>query len=334
MSVYTDSRLNALEQWLTTVFPTPLESLKPASSDASFRRYFRIVQQGRTWIVMDAPPARENLPAFLRVGQILREAGIHVPAVHAAEETQGFLLLDDLGTTCYHAIWKTPAAPALYQAALDALAQMQSRIGPADHPGLPAYDEALLRRELHIFREWFLEGLLKLRLTVAEESLWRDVSDHLVSEALAQPVVFVHRDFHSRNLMVTGDTSPGVLDFQDAVRGPLTYDLVSLLRDCYLLWPEMQVDAWMEDFRLRLRADGLPGCESAACFRRWFDWMGMQRHLKAVGIFARLDLRDGKPGYLADIPRTLSYVSVVAGQYPEWSAWGHFLNERVYPRFC
>jgi aminoglycoside/choline kinase family phosphotransferase len=334
MSVCTDSRLNALRQWLTTVFPTPVESLEPASADASFRRYFRIVEQGRTWIVMDAPPERENVPAFLRVGQLLQAVGVHVPTVHAADPAQGFVVLDDFGNTSYHAVWTTPAAPALYQSALDTLLQMQSRILPADHPWLPAYDEGLLRRELHIFREWFLEGLLQLRLSAVEDSLWREVCDRLVTEALAQPVVFVHRDFHSRNLMVTTGGNPGVLDFQDAVRGPLTYDLVSLLRDCYLLWPELQVDAWVEDFRLRLHAAGMAGSESPAGFRRWFDWMGMQRHLKAVGLFARLKRRDDKPGYLAAIPRTLSYVTVVADQYPEWAAFGRFLNERVYAGSC
>ncbi len=327
MSDCTDSRLNALAAWLTRILPTPPLGLMPASSDASFRRYFRFTREGRTWIVMDAPPERESLQAFLRVGHILQNAGIQVPAVHAVNEAEGFLLLDDLGSTPYYALRHTPAATELYQAALLTLARMQARIRPADHPALPSCDEALLRRELHIFREWFLEGLLRLRLTPAEQTLWAWVSDHLVSRALAQPVVFVHRDFHSRNLMATGDSSPGVLDFQDAVQGPLTYDLVSLLRDCYVLWPETRVDAWVEDFR---RLTGT--CSSPEAFRHDFDLMGMQRHLKAVGIFARLKQRDGKPGYLADIPRTLSYVSVVAGLYPGLSALGRFLDDRVYHR--
>ncbi|MGI9212528.1 MAG: aminoglycoside phosphotransferase family protein, partial [Methylococcaceae bacterium] len=209
---------------------------------------------------------------------------------------------------------------------------MQAQILPEDHPELPLYTEALLRRELHIFREWFMEGLLNLRLNRVEEALWASVSERLVLEALDQTVVFVHRDFHSRNLMVTGVTSPGVLDFQDAVLGPLTYDAVSLLRDCYLLWPEKQVDAWLEAFRIRLLDGNVSGSASAEAFRRKFDLMGMQRHLKAVGIFARLQQRDHKPGYLADIPRTLSYVTMVTTAYPELADFGRFLEDRIYHR--
>lgn len=327
MSHLHDSRLLTLNDWLGRVLPHPIEHFAPASSDASFRRYFRVTYAGCTAIVMDAPPERENVAAFLRMGALLREAGIHVPDVYEADTAQGFLLLSDLGSTPYQAISHTSEVPALYQAAIATLQRMQTSIPATSAQGIPVYDDALLRRELHIFREWFVEGLLGLSLTPDEAVLWDETCDRLVASALEQPQVFVHRDYHSRNLMVTADNNPGVLDFQDAVWGPVTYDLVSLLRDCYIEWPDAQVDAWVESFC----EAGLPGTGQPSRFRRWFDLMGCQRHLKAIGIFSRLKLRDGKSGYLADIPRTLNYVSKVTRQYPELSKLGRFLDGKVYP---
>lgn len=326
-----DLRLNDLYHWLAGILGHPVDSFAPASSDASFRRYFRVGYAGRTAIVMDAPPSKENVAAFLAMGDLLRGAGIHVPDVYEADVSQGFLLLSDLGSTNYHDVWNTAKASELYQAALASLRQMQCRIDLSGGNGIPLYDESLLRRELHIFREWFLEGLLGVSLSSAEDTIWTNTTDLLVASALEQPQVFVHRDFHSRNLMVTNGQNPGVLDFQDAVQGPVTYDLVSLLRDCYIRWPRSQVRTWLTDFREMLCEDGVPGAENPRLFRRWFDFMGMQRHLKAIGIFSRLKLRDDKPGYLGDIPRTLGYVTGVAADYPELAGFGEILHHRVYP---
>lgn len=278
---------------------------------------------------MDAPPHREALAPFLHAAGIFAAVDIHVPRVHAADERHGFLLLDDLGETSYLDCLTTGNVDALYGDALDVLFALHHRIDPQG-ARLPLYDEALLSRELGLFREWFLSGLLKLGVDAEEEALWERLQAILLASALSQPRVVVHRDFHSRNLMVTERNNPGVLDFQDAVTGPLTYDLVSLLRDCYIAWPEERVRNWMEDYRRRLRPydHQVPDAET---FRRWFDLMGLQRHLKALGIFARLKLRDGKPRYLADIPRTLAYVSSVSERYRELRQFHCFLERRVVP---
>jgi hypothetical protein len=326
----TDNRFGALLRWLPAVLGRDPDDIRPVSGDASFRRYFRVWADDVSHIAMDAPPAKEKLRPFVHAASLMENAGVHIPRIFAADENQGFLLMSDLGDRNYLQQLATGDADTLYADALETVARMQLGIDAAGC-GLPAYDEALLLREVELFRVWFLAGLLRVEVSPAEEALYRRLSLNLAESALQQPAVVVHRDFHSRNLMVTGERNPGVLDFQDAVVGPITYDLVSLLRDCYIAWPEARVKRWMDDYRQRLVDGGSRAVADSETFQRWFDFMGLQRHLKAVGIFARLHLRDGKDGYLPDIPRTLRYILDVAGRYPELGEFRRFLDVRVCP---
>lgn len=311
-----NDREHLVLEWLSAVLPAPLIHMAPASSDASFRRYFRVWYDDQTRIVMDAPPDKEDCRPFVAIAQALRGLGLNAPTVLDGDFNRGLLLLTDLGSRQYLAELNDHSVPGLYGDALEALARLQTS-GDPDSALLPAYDAALLHREMDLFRDWFLGRLLALELSVAEQHTLDQTFAALSANALEQPQVWVHRDYHSRNLMVTDPDNPGVLDFQDAVVGAVTYDLVSLLRDCYIAWPRPQVETWALDHRARLRALGMTGLDDADQFLRWFDLMGVQRHLKAIGIFARLNLRDGKPGYLGDIPRTLGYVLTVAECYPE-----------------
>lgn len=303
--------------------------LAPASSDASFRRYWRVTHAGGSLIAMDAPPTHEDCGRFADLARRFRAIGLNTPEVHAEDTEQGFLLLSDLGDRLYLAQLTPDNADALYRDALAALAIIQRR-GPLE--GLPHYDGPFLLREMALFREWFLERHLGLVLDADAAALFDAACRLLAESALEQPCVCVHRDFHSRNLMLTEPDNPGVLDFQDAVVGPLTYDLVSLLRDCYIAWPEERVTDWALGYHREAMRLGLLEDVSPERFVRWFDLMGMQRHLKACGIFARLHHRDGKPGYLGDIPRTLGYVRLVAGRYPEFAALARWLTDAVVPR--
>ncbi|BBL71899.1 aminoglycoside phosphotransferase family protein [Methylogaea oryzae] len=327
-----DARYDLLNQWLTVSLKLELRSLAPASSDASFRRYFRAELDGRTYIAMDAPPPLEDVRPFLRVAELMSKAGVKVPGVHAADVARGFLLLEDFGSEPYLDRLHTQSADALYGDALDALFTMQSKIPPAAS-GLPEYHDGLLQREFELFRDWFLQRLLGIELSSEEQALLDDCCARLIANALEQPTVVVHRDYHSRNLMVTENGNPGVLDFQDAVTGPITYDAVSLLRDCYVDWPLARVETWALNYAARLRdAKLLDGEVEDEQFLRWFDLMGMQRHLKAIGIFSRLKLRDGKSGYLQDIPRTLNYVLQSAGRYDIFAPFVALLEQHVVPR--
>ncbi|MDD1612978.1 MAG: phosphotransferase, partial [Methylococcaceae bacterium] len=278
------------------------------------------------FVVMDAPPEKENVSAFIKVNQLLKAAGVHVPEIFAENLQEGFLQLEDFGSADFLSRVTTENAGTMYQVALESLFRLQTGTSISSC-GLPAYDNALLVRELGIFDEWFLGQWLDVDMPSAIRGALHEC---LIASALEQPQICVHRDYHSRNLMVRGADSLGVLDFQDAVIGPVTYDLVSLLRDCYVAWPEQQVEDWMSGYYQRLLDAQLVDC-SLEQFRRWFDWMGMQRHLKAIGIFARLHLRDGKPGYLKDIPRTLSYLLTQANAYTEFAAFGEFLRTKVLP---
>jgi len=300
------------DRWLARVCPQATGPCVPASSDASFRSYFRVATPRGSVIVMDAPPEHEDSHPYVDVAERLLAAGVNVPAILAADPDQGFLLLDDLGDNLYLAQLDEDNADALYGDAIEALVAMQSR---TRCEGLPDYDEALLRREMRLFPEWLLERHLGLETAAAQADLTA-AFDALVDAALEQPRVFVHRDYHSRNLMRTRDNNPGILDFQDAVVGPVTYDLVSLLRDCYVAWPTERIEQWIAQYRRRAAEAGIETGD-ADTFRRWFDLMGVQRHLKAAGIFARLYHRDGKPGYLADIPRTWGYISALLGRHDE-----------------
>ena len=321
--------------WLRDELKLPEFELQPASSDASFRRYFRVFPMNdgpvsgddHTLIVMDAPPDKEDSGPFVNVATLMAGIGLNVPLIKHSNLDQGFLLLSDLGTNQYLSALNESNVERLYGDALQALLTLQ-RKGPKDDE-LPPYDHALLMREMELFRQWYLKTHLKLDLSGVEERMLSDQFELLAQEALSQPKVCVHRDFHSRNLMLTAASNPGILDFQDAVIGPVAYDLVSLLRDCYISWPKAQVEAWALNYLLRAAEEGVIEERDETRLLRWFDWMGVQRHLKATGIFARLNHRDNKPGYLQDIPRTLSYVVDVAGRYRPLKPLYDFLKQRV-----
>ena len=334
-----DLRLDQLTEWADSALRARGWSrdteLVPASDDASFRRYFRARCRGNSRgesrgensresrIFVDAPPERENSEPFVRIAGILLDGGLNPPVVIAHDLTLGFMMLSDFGTTLYRDRLGTAGEAGLYDDALDALERMQS-VATA---GIPDYDDALLRREMGLFETWLLTGWLGLGLSKSQKQMLAFTFDTLVASAFVQPAVFVHRDYHCRNLMVTGPSSPGILDFQDAVHGPVTYDLVSLLKDCYWRFDDGRVDDMVRGFRDRLRRAGRVAGDSQAEFRRWFDLMGMQRHIKCAGIFARLSLRDGKPAYLNDIPLALDYLRQASARYPEFDEFGALVGE-------
>lgn len=304
--------------------------LSVVSGDASFRRYFRLTGADSSWICVDAPPEKEDTPKFIAIARSWSEQGVNVPAVLGEDIAQGFMLLQDFGDKL---LW--PALHdgadherllALYRLAIDELINIQKlKAGE-----LPVYDAALLRQEISLFTDWLCERQISLSLSADEHRLMTDVTDILVDSALAQPQVVVHRDYHSRNLMLCAEGALGVIDFQDAVQGAVTYDLVSLLRDCYVRWPHEIVDELTAYYHEKASLAGVLDMPYDA-FSRAFDLMGMQRHLKAAGIFARLNIRDGKAGYLADIPNTCVYLREVAGRYYEFSAFCQWLDERFLP---
>ncbi|MCE3283755.1 MAG: aminoglycoside phosphotransferase [Steroidobacteraceae bacterium] len=327
-----DPRLQSLRGWLERDLGFRDYGIAPASADASFRRYFRVTRAGHEpLIVMDAPPGKEDVGPYLRVAAMLQQIGVNAPRVLGRSEQDGFLLLTDLGTTMYlPELAKPGRADALYADAITALVRIQAH-GAAASQSLPAYDEKLLRFEMSLFPDWLLQRHLGLELTQAETQGLRAAMDAVVADALEQPQVFVHRDYHSRNLMVCPDDNPGILDFQDAVRGALTYDLLSLLRDAYIAWPQARVVDWARRYRREATAAGLDTGRDEAQFLRWFDLIGLQRQLKVAGIFARLWHRDGKPGYLADIPRTLEYAVGACHRQPDFLELGRLIEQRVLP---
>jgi len=316
----TDPRLNTLLSWLKALQPNwqlDLDTLLPASADASFRRYFRIESKNPdfgTFIIMDAPPQHEPLDTFIQVDLLLSEAGLNVPQILERNISEGFLLLNDLGNQTYLSQLNEETANHLYHDAAQALVQMQLASKPNV---LPNYDEALLQRELDLFPEWYLKKHLKIELTDLQQTQVKKSFELIIENNLAQAKVYVHRDYHSRNLMVTNQNNPGVLDFQDAVYGPITYDAASLWRDAYIAWPEESVIDWVIKFWEQGRKAGLPMPEDFGRFYRDFEWMGLQRHLKVLGIFARLFHRDGKEAYLKDIPLVLEYAISTANRYIE-----------------
>jgi N-acetylmuramate 1-kinase len=328
-----DSRLALIHEWLSRDLGMKPERIEPASADASFRRYFRAFNNGATYIVMDAPPGKEDVRPYLKVTRLLETLGAHVPHVHQADTDRGLLLLEDLGGTLYLSRFNAGEDPEhLYGDALRVLADIQVR-GRDAAAELPPYDREPLAREVALMPEWFLGRHLSVGLSDVESRMIARTFEFLVVEALAQPTVFVHRDFHSRNLMVVADRNPGIIDFQDALRGPVGYDLVSLLKDCYISWPRERVVRWVSGYRALLRSKGdagawLSGADDTE-FLRWFDLIGVQRHVKVLGVFARLWYRDGKAGYLRDLPLTLEYVRDTCTRYPELGEFGRFLEERV-----
>jgi len=323
------ARLDTLREWLEGELEFSEYTLRPASSDASFRRYFRVTHEGASCIVMDAPPENEDCHPFIAVDRLLLDAGLNVPEIIDEDLERGFLLLTDLGSRLYLEALSADTVERLYGDALGALAAIQT-CAPA--PGLlPDYDRALLLGEMGLFRDWLVGKHLGIGLNATQSGLLDAAFDALAENALAQPQVCVHRDYHSRNLMVTARNNPGILDFQDAVIGPVTYDLVSLLRDCYIEWPRTRVEDWALGYQQLALQSGILRAEheDPATFLRWFDLMGVQRHLKAAGIFARLNHRDGKPGYLDDIPRTLGYVVEVAARHEALTGLGEFVESQV-----
>lgn len=326
-----DVRLQQLQDWLVQQLPNlfarlgwgavPTGHLIPASSDASFRRYFRWQAGERSLILMDAPPPQESCRPFVNIAELLAGAGVHVPQVLAAELEQGFLILDDLGRQTYLDVIDADNADRLFDDAITALLALQRQ--PLDG-GLPRYDEALLRRELQLFPEWYLQRHLGLVLSAEQEAAWQRICRVLIDSALAQPKVLVHRDFMPRNLMISAP-NPGVLDFQDAVYGPVTYDITCLFKDAFVSWPEARVQGWLRQYWQRARQDGVVLQADFDDFLRASDLMGVQRHLKVIGIFARICHRDGKPRYLADVPRFLAYIETVLARRPELAELGELL---------
>ncbi|MGN6704236.1 MAG: aminoglycoside phosphotransferase family protein [Burkholderiaceae bacterium] len=310
-----DSRLTELTAWLSAL-PSPAvlpDSIRPASADASFRRYFRIdAADGATLIAMDAPPPHEDVRPFVHVAELFGATGVSVPKILAQDVERGFLLLTDLGSTTYLQQLTVDTAHKLYMDAIDALILIQAQSRPGT---LPEYDRALLLRELMLFPEWYIGRHLGVTLTDAQRADLDKVFDTLLANNLAQPQVTVHRDYHSRNLMVLPVGNPGILDFQDAVYGPITYDLVSLLRDASVRWDEEMVLDWTVRYWERARRAGMPVNPDIDAFYRDFEFMGLQRHLKVLGIFARLYHRDGKAAYLNDMPLVMEYVRAAAGRY-------------------
>jgi aminoglycoside/choline kinase family phosphotransferase len=317
-------RAEQLRRWLKAMLGEEF-GIAPASDDASFRRYFRVRRSGGkpSLIAMDAPPDKESCEPFMRVAGLFSEAGVNVPAIHAHDLSQGFLLLADLGDTTYLSALDERSADELYARALDALVRIQA----ASRPGaLPDYDRELLERELRLFPDWYVARQLRWELSAARAAELEAAFSAILANNLAQPRVFVHRDYHSRNLMVC-EPCPGILDFQDAVYGPITYDLVSLLRDAYVSWKEEQVIDWAVRYWEKARAAKLPVATDFADFYRDFEWMGAQRQLKVLGIFARLSLRDGKHGYLKDQPLVMSYLRRTCERYRELTPLSRLLDE-------
>ena len=319
-----DQRLAALRRWLAGPLGVPAFAIAPASADASFRRYFRVtLADGRSFIAMDAPPGHEDGAAFAHVAQLLRAAGVNAPAVHAQDLGQGFLLLADLGTVTYLDALNDDNADLLMRDAIAALIkwQLATRAGM-----LPPYDEALLRRELALFPEWYVGRHLGRAFGAAQRASWDSLCAALVASALAQPQVYVHRDYMPRNLMLC-DPNPGVLDFQDAVIGPVTYDIASLTRDAFRSWDEARVLDWSARYWEGAKRARLPVAADFAEFRRAQEWMGLQRHLKVLGIFARLTYRDGKHKYVADAPRFLGYARAAAERHGALRPLARLLDE-------
>ena len=322
--IHVDVRRAALAEWLHRELGGASFSLTPASEDASFRRYFRAtLDDGATRIVMDAPPDKEDCRPFVRIAGMLTAAGVHAPRVLARDLEQGFLLLSDLGTRTYLNELRADNATALFGDATDALMRWQLATRPGE---LPPYDAALLRREMSLFPDWYVAKHLGKALGAAQKQALESVFAALVKSALAQPCVYVHRDYMPRNLMVS-DPNPGVLDFQDAVYGPITYDMVSLLRDAFISWEEERVLDWTVRYWEKAGRAGLPVGADFGEFWRAFEWMGLQRHLKVLGIFARINYRDGKPKYLADTQRFLKYSRDVGKRYTALAPLVRLLDE-------
>ncbi len=328
-NISSDSRLVSLVRWLETLhgFSLDTETVRPASSDASFRRYFRVNAGNASYIVMDAPPEKENIEPFIRVATVFEKSGVSVPRILGKNHEEGFLLLSDLGTTTYLDSLDESNAGSMYMDAIDALLSIQLISRP--HV-LPEYDRATLKRELDLFPEWYIARHRNFSMTPENQAELEKVFNLILANNLSQPQVFVHRDYHSRNLMYMDGqerNNPGILDFQDALYGPVTYDLVSLLKDAYIEWDEERVLDWVIRYWEKAKKNGLPVNPDIDQFYRDFEFMGIQRHLKVLGIFARLYHRDGKTAYLKDLPLVMEYVSKTAHRYVELAPLARLLDE-------
>ncbi len=317
-----DERRALAESWAIRQLGWPEWTSRAISSDASFRRYFRLEHEGKSVVVMDAPPERESIDAFVEIDRRLQGV-VHVPEILASDSERGLVLLEDLGDQPFHHVLTPDNADALFDDAIQALVAMQSRVTV---DGMPEYEPAKLLAELALFPDWFLVRHWQVEPSEAELDAWDHVCATLIRWAMDQPRVFCHRDYMPRNLMLA-DPNPGIIDFQDAVIGPISYDPVCLFRDAFLSWPTDQVDTWLEGFRRRADQAGLPVTPSAELWRRTCDFMGVQRHLKVIGIFARIRYRDGKPAYLEDTPRFFDYLDVAIGRNPELAVLGVLLKD-------
>lgn len=327
-----DKRREALLDWLTKEQKYTLTQLTPLAGDASLRRYFRVIlTDGSSHVAMDAPVAHENSHAFVAIAQLFARAGVTVPQILAQDLAQGFLLVSDLGDKLYLQALREQEPGPLYNQALMTLMNIQMCSESQDY-ALPYFDEALFQRELMLFYDWFLIQHLQLTLTTAQQHMLQSSFAWLIQTVLLQPRVCVHRDYHSRNLLLLPENKVGVIDFQDALWGPVAYDVVSLLKDCYIDWPQVSVEQWVREYHQQARSVNILPQVSFDQFLDWFTVLGIQRHLKAIGIFARLDIHYHKPAYLQDIPRTLRYITEALPQCPALSAFHTFLEHEVWPR--
>lgn len=317
------NRYNALLVWVKNALADNDCTIEPASSDASFRSYWRVFSKEKTYIIMDAPPEHEDCQPFIKISQILATTGVLVPKVIAKDLKQGFLLLTDLGTIQYLSVLNSNNFKSLYADAINALHLMQSK---SDCRQIAPYDASLLNQEVHLFDQWFIEKHLDITLSDKQREILKNAYKTLINNAVEQPQSFVHRDYHSRNLMFTHHNNPGIIDFQDAVYGPVNYDLVSLLRDCYIAWDDCIIYPIVDEFRKDYNKSNATEFSQQQWFK-WFDLMGVQRHLKAIGIFCRLNYRDNKPDYLKDINRTFCYVKNICHKYPELHTFHDFIIE-------
>jgi N-acetylmuramate 1-kinase len=321
-------RENALKEWLIHILKQQDFHMTPLAGDASFRRYFRVQLNGQSWIVMDALPEKEDLKPFIHIAQTLMQATVHTPQIIAMDLNQGFLLLSDFGDRLLLNVLHVEAPDSYYQQAINTLFQIQSCT--INDPKLASFDKTHMIQEMSLCSEWFFKAYLALNLNADETALMQQTIESIATEVTKQPLTFIHRDYHSRNLILCEEHEEpilGVIDFQDAMRGPITYDLVSLLKDCYIAWPRTKVLEWVKFYYTQ---QPLVQDYSLADFIRAFDFCGLQRHLKVLGIFCRLYLRDNKPGYLKDLPLTLKHVLECAETYEELHSFFHFLQMRVF----
>lgn len=323
-----NERVISLKKWLNHIFSSSNVQFELLSGDASFRRYFRVYNGTQSFVAMDAPPQQESCAPFVAIAKAFKAVGLNTPEIYDADVNQGFLLLADFGDQLYLNALNQQTADRLYHQAFSALLQIAKCQQFNDYT-LPRFDAKLYLEELNLFRDWYLQGLLGVELSQDELQTLTHTYQLLINAALNQPQVCVHRDYHSRNLMVLPKNEVGILDFQDAVWGPVTYDILSLLRDCYIDWPEEQVIQWALQYQRLLLTEGLLSKDDPQQFLRWFDWIGLQRNLKCIGIFSRLHLRDNKSGYLQDIPRVVRYADRVCGRYPEFAALKGLLQKYV-----